>query len=325
MNKWFVISLKCNHIGIGQVRVVVDSIFLYLVLFNEGVNVYNKNRETLEAYVLGDDFKYFQNLKYLPLSTYPSNIQSALVIYCFSGKARLNVYDDSHWIQPQELIILLPGQFVSFTEASDDFLTTTLVVSPTMFSDTLSGVPRFSPHFFFYMRSHYWYPQTENDTRRLINYLGMVKDKVTSDDIYRRELIIHLLRYLYLELFNAYEKEAALVNTRKDTRKEELANKFFGLIMKHFKENKDVAFYADKLCITSKYLTMVIKEVSGKSAKDWIVEYIVLEIKALLKNTNMNIQEIAVKTNFANQSSLGRFFRKHTGMSLSQYRMSNLG
>ena len=48
----------------------------------------------------------------------------------------------------------------------------------------------------------------------------MVKDKVTSDDIYRRELIIHLLRYLYLELFNAYEKEAALVNTRKDTRKE---------------------------------------------------------------------------------------------------------
>ena len=238
---------------------------------------------------------------------------------------KLNVYDDSHWIQPQELIILLPGQFVSFTEASDDFLTTTLVVSPTMFSDALSGVPRFSPHFFFYMRTHYWYPQTENDTRRLMNFFGMVKDKVTSNDIYRRELIIHLLRYLYLELFNAYEKEASLMTTRKDTRKEELANKFFGLIMKHFKENKDVAFYADKLCITSKYLTMVIKEVSGKSAKDWIVEYIVLEIKALLKNTNMNIQEIAVKTNFANQSSLGRFFRKHTGMSLSQYRMSNLG
>ena len=102
--------------------------------------MYNKNRETLEAYVLGDDFKYFQNLKYLPLSVYPSNIQSALVVYCFSGKAKLNVYDDSHWIQPQELIILLPGQFVSFTEASDDFLTTTLVVSPTMFSDALSGV-----------------------------------------------------------------------------------------------------------------------------------------------------------------------------------------
>lgn len=241
------------------------------------------------------------------------------------GKAKLTVHEDVHWIQPKELIILLPGQFVSFSDPSEDFLTVTMVISSSLFSDALSGAPRFSPHFFFYMRNHYWYPQTERDVLRTYNFLGMIKGKVTSQDIYRQELIVHLLRYLYLELFNAYQKEATLTTDRKDIRKEELANKFFGLIMKHFKENKDVAFYADKLCITSKYLTMVIKETSGKSAKDWIVEYVILEIKTLLKNTNMNIQEIAIRTNFANQSSLGRFFRKHTGMSLSQYRMSHLG
>lgn len=44
-----------------------------------------------------------------------------------------------------------------------------------------------------------------------------------------------------------------------------------------------------------------------KTAKDWIVEYAILEIKAMLKNSTMNIQEISIKTNFANQSSLGRF------------------
>ena len=268
----------------------------------------NKNKETLEIYVLGDDFKYYENLKYLPLTSYPSNIQSALIVYSLRGTAKISVHEDVHWIQPDELIILLPGQFVSFSEPSD----------------TISGICIPTLDFFFYMRSHYYYPQNERDVLRIYNYLGMIKDKVMSTDAYRRELIIHLLRYLYLELFNAYEKESMLVNTRKDTRKEELANKFFSLIMKHFKENKDVAFYADKLCITSKYLTMVIKETSGKSAKDWIVEYIILEIKALLKNTSLNIQEIAIRTNFANQSSLGRFFRKHTGMSLSQYRMSHL-
>lgn len=283
------------------------------------------NTETLEIYVLGDDFKFYQNLKYLPLTSYPSNIQSALIVYSLRGKAKLTVHEDVHWIQPKELIILLPGQFVSFSDPSEDFLTVTMVISSSLFSDALSGAPRFSPHFFFYMRNHYWYPQTERDVLRIYNFLGMIKGKVTSQDIYRWELIVHLLRYLYLELFNAYQKEATLTTDRKDIRKEELANKFFGLIMKHFKENKDVAFYADKLCITSKYLTMVIKETSGKSAKDWIVEYVILEIKTLLKNTNMNIQEIAIRTNFANQSSLGRFFRKHTGMSLSQYRMSHLG
>ena len=283
------------------------------------------NTETLEIYVLGDDFKFYQNLKYLPLTSYPSNIQSALIVYSLRGKAKLTVHEDVHWIQPKELIILLPGQFVSFSDPSEDFLTVTMVISSSLFSDALSGAPRFSPHFFFYMRNHYWYSQTESDVLRIYNFLGMIKGKVTSLDIYRRELIVHLLRYLYLELFNAYQKEATLKTDRKDIRKEELANKFFELIMKHFKENKDVAFNADKLCITSKYLTMVIKETSGKSAKDWIVEYVILEIKTLLKNTNMNIQEIAIRTNFANQSSLGRFFRKHTGMSLSQYRMSHLG
>lgn len=45
-----------------------------------------KNRETLEIYVLGDDFKFYQNLKYLPLTSYPSNNQSALIIYCLGGK-----------------------------------------------------------------------------------------------------------------------------------------------------------------------------------------------------------------------------------------------
>ena len=276
-------------------------------------------------YSLEKDFNIFTLSKELPITTYPSYIRLGIVIYCVKGNAKIDIYSNKHIITPKELIIILPGQLVALTDVSVDFQIRYFTITESFYSDILSGISRFSPHFFFYMRTHYWYPQTENDTRRLMNFFGMVKDKVTSNDIYRRELIIHLLRYLYLELFNAYEKEASLMTTRKDTRKEELANKFFGLIMKHFKENKDVAFYADKLCITSKYLTMVIKEVSGKSAKDWIVEYIVLEIKSLLKNTNMNIQEIAVKTNFANQSSLGRFFRKHTGMSLSQYRMSNLG
>ena len=74
-----------------------------------------KNRETLEIYVLGDDFKFYQNLKYLPLTSYPSNNQSALIIYCLGGKAKITVHEDVHWIQPEELIILLPGQFVSFS------------------------------------------------------------------------------------------------------------------------------------------------------------------------------------------------------------------
>ena len=99
------------------------------------------NTETLEIYVLGDDFKFYQNLKYLPLTSYPSNIQSALIVYSLKGKAKLTVHEDVHWIQPKELIILLPGQFVSFSDPSEDFLTVTMVISSSLFSDALSGAP----------------------------------------------------------------------------------------------------------------------------------------------------------------------------------------
>lgn len=283
----------------------------------------SNNSETLAIYALGEDFKFYQNLKYLPLPSYLSSNQSALIVFSLRGTAKLCVHEDIHWIQPDELIVLLPGQFVSFSEPSDDFLTITMVLSSSLFGDALSGVPRFTPHFFFYMRTHYWYSPSERNVLRLRDYFVMIQQKVTSDDAYKRELTLHLLRYLYLELLNAYEKQPEVGYIRKDTRKEEIATKFFSLIMKHFKEKKDVAFYADKLCITSKYLSMVIKETSGKSAKDWLVEYVILEIKSLLKNTSLNIQEIATRTHFSNQSSLGRFFRKHTGMSLSQYRTSH--
>ena len=107
----------------------------------------------------------------------------------------------------------------------------------------------------------------------------------------------------------------------------EILERRIAKVTKTARMDKEAAKELDFLQRVKKHLedgNMVIKETSGKSAKDWIVEYIILEIKALLKNTSLNIQEIAIKTNFANQSSLGRFFRKHTGMSLSQYRMSNL-
>src|SRR5699024_12089769 len=105
--------------------------------------------------------------------------------------------------------------------------------------------------------------------------------------------ICSLMMILYQELYNIYKVNSHNRKHTFDNHKKELAHGFFLLIMKFYKENRSVAFYADKLHITPKYLTMVVKEVSGMSAKDWITEYILQEIKFLLKNSSLNIQEIA--------------------------------
>ena len=94
--------------------------------------------------------------------------------------------------------------------------------------------------------------------------------------------------------------------------------------LKHYKENKEVAFYAEKLHVSSKYLTEALTLVSGKSPKEWIIHYTLQEIYALLENPSISIQEIVQRTRFANLATLRRFFKRHTGTSLLQYRKQDL-
>ena len=91
-----------------------------------------------------------------------------------------------------------------------------------------------------------------------------------------------------------------------------------------YKENKEVAFYAEKLHVSSKYLTEALTLVSGKSPKEWIIHYTLQEIYALLENPSISIQEIVQRTRFANLATLRRFFKRHTGTSLLQYRKQDL-
>ena len=86
------------------------------------------------------------------------------------------------------------------------------------------------------------------------------------------------------------------------------------------KKSESVSYYADKMFLTAKHLSTVVKEISGKTAGEWIDSLVVLEAKALLKSSEMSIQEIADELHFANQSFFGKYFKHHTGMSPKEYR-----
>ena len=127
----------------------------------------------------------------------------------------------------------------------------------------------------------------------------------------------------FLELYADYY---STVKEHKVTtlHKEEIGYFFLDLLLKHYKENKEVAFYAEKLHVSSKYLTEALTLVSGKSPKEWIIHYTLQEIYALLENPSISIQEIVQRTRFANLATLRRFFKRHTGTSLLQYRKQDL-
>ena len=106
-------------------------------------------------------------------------------------------------------------------------------------------------------------------------------------------------------------------------RAEEYFKQFTHLLGEHFREERSVGFYARQLCITPKYLTTLIKRISGQSVSEWIDNYVIIEAKTLLKYSTMSIQEIAYYLNFPNQSFFGSYFKRNTGMSPSQYKAQN--
>lgn len=269
-----------------------------------------------------EEIRICEKLKYLPINPNPSYLHIGMFILCLKGSAKLSVHDNQHVLIENEIAVIFPGQLVSLTEVSDDFLTNTLIISHALFDDVTSGITRFSPHFFFYMHRNYWYSIGHKDISYFKIYYSLMREKINNPDYqFKREFVIHILRIFYLDIYSDYCGKADYIKDALDVRKGELVHDYFYLLMEHYKQYRDVSYYADKMCITPKYLSAVIKEISGKTAKEWIVEYIILEIKTLLRDSSLNIQEIAVRTNFSNQSSLGRFFRKHIGMTLTDFRM----
>ncbi len=94
------------------------------------------------------------------------------------------------------------------------------------------------------------------------------------------------------------------------------------LVRKHFRYERTVGFYADKLCISPKYLSLVVKEATNRSAAQIIDEYVILEAKNLLRFSGKNVQQVAYELNFPNQSSFGKYFKHLTGMSPTEFQNS---
>lgn len=164
------------------------------------------------------------------------------------------------------------------------------------------------------------------ELERLRAALSMLKERIddAAGSEFRDDLIRALVEtavYMCCDLFmmhiaNEQPKPANGVSVRLD----EYFHRFLHELSQHYLERRSVSFYADRLCISSRYLTTIVRRVSGMSVSEWMNRYIVMEAKYLLKYSEMSIQEIAYKLSFPNQSFFGKYFKQHTGMAPSAFR-----
>lgn len=137
---------------------------------------------------------------------------------------------------------------------------------------------------------------------------------------YNEECLTMLIFSFFAEIINIHDINKPNKVQTALNRQEKITDEFFRLLINNFKEQRAVAFYADKLCFTPKYLSSVVKKVTGYTIQEWINEMVINHTKNLLKMTDKTVLEISEELNFSNPSFFGRFFKQYTGLTPLQFR-----
>ena len=162
-------------------------------------------------------------------------------------------------------------------------------------------------------------------TAALENYVRMyqvIREELSRSDYdYKKDVIqryceIWVLKNISLNDDNDLKPELS----HPLNRREQIFHDFLTLLEQNYMQERSISFYAGRMCLTPKYLSTIIKEVSGKHGMQWIDEYVTLEAKALLRNGTLSVKEVSDRLHFPSQSMFGRFFKKMTGYSPKQYK-----
>jgi len=158
--------------------------------------------------------------------------------------------------------------------------------------------------------------QTMQETAVLF---GLLRTKIAAPNQFTPQIVQHYCHIMFYNFYALYKQKEAEQQVVNKDQKEVVFKRFINEVERHFKTQHEIGFYADRLCITPKYLSLLIKNASGKTAADWIREYLVLEARALLKSGRMTIQQVSNELNFADQSHFGNFFKRYSGCSPREY------
>jgi len=257
----------------------------------------------------------------IPIS-YPFRSDSYSLILVRSGSCTIQLDLISHTLTKNEALIGKPQTVVHILDKSKELSVVTISFTVDFILSNGFKKEDFDAFEFFTANNIPQIKLTEEEMDSAV-YLAKILERYkrfSLDKLHYKEDLIQtsfkLLLYHYASVFKREfpDLEASL------SRQEHLALRFLDILNENFKNERTVQFYADVLCITSGYLTKVLKEVSGKTANQLIDEAVILEAKMLLNNPVLSIAEVAEELQFSDQSFFGKFFKKHTGFSPTSYR-----
>lgn len=270
---------------------------------------------------IGNDLLLIEDIDKVPLPNEPRRMKCILLGICLYGKAQYSVDTEEHMVKPGDVIIINEGTVADNYMLSPDCQGIGLLISTDFFRETIKGMHELSQLFLF-SRTHPVFSLTQDEITLIKAYFKAIKFKVDDKDHhFRSDVVRSLLMSMIYDISNAiYRIQHA--SDHRQSRAEAIFTAFIKLVEANFRHERRVGWYGEQLRITPKYLSETVKQVSKRTPNEWIDNYVILEARVMLKNTNLSIKEIAQQLHFPNQSFLGKFFKEHVGMSPSDYRKS---
>lgn len=248
--------------------------------------------------------------------------QRIRILLVTAGFIEITIDYIKYRFEKDTLIEISPVRTINNIEISDDLECFDLLVSKQFIEDTLLDKKPIPMSHFMDMAERPGTLLSEKDTAITQNCFRHIRYYLKQErHRFRKELLHHTFFILILELGNIFTKmEEIREEPRKLSRKDNIIQEFIQLMNKHGKKEHAPAFYSDKLCISTQYLSLVLKERSGNTAGDWIAAYLITQAKTKLRTPGTTLQQISDELHFADQASFGKFFKKHTGLSPKKYK-----
>ena len=218
-----------------------------------------------------------------------------------------------------DLTIILPGHIMHPLDCSDDFTYALLFISPKMLEDL-----RF--HTFSHDHDKFNYTPvcslTDEQAAHLlaiVEQLSIIAHHTDVELPHRYQALLAQLAVGY-EFLNYYRSDQD--RQWKENRQAELFNRFCDLVVAHYRESREVSFYADFLSVTPKHLNKIIRTATnGLSPGKWIEQYVTAQAKRLIEtHATQTLQETAYMLGFTEPTSFYRYFKRATGMTAKEYR-----
>lgn len=269
-----------------------------------------------EEFLVGSsDLSYFDNNS--------NRCECGAVMVCRKGHCDITLDSYHGTIRRNHSILMLPGSLLSLKNRSDDFQVEFFSFRPALFAEAAF---RIEVDFIRIIKTHP-VSQLKGSAMKALNLWLQILEYsyLDRENRFRNTIIKNRLQNALLEMCDKVMRMPNIdsIRPKLSRRCADHFNRFVTLLNEYGSREREVSFYAEKLCISTRYLSTIVQATSGRTVKSMIDDVVLLELKILLQTTDLSIQEIAYRLNFPDQSYLGRFFRKHTGQSPTAFRNSN--